>query len=68
MVITDSQAAMRADHVPAVAETLDMNEKLDGKKVYAETGDQQWPPVLVFRRPEGRPLPIGWGRDKGHCR
>jgi uncharacterized protein YrrD len=40
VVITDSQAAMRADHVPAVAEALDMNEKLDGKKVYAETGDQ----------------------------
>lgn len=40
VVITDSKAAMRADHVPAVAQALDMDEKLGGKKVFSETGDQ----------------------------
>ncbi len=40
VMITDSKAAMRADHVPAVAQALDMDEKLGGKKVFSETGDQ----------------------------
>jgi uncharacterized protein YrrD len=40
VVITESQAATRADHVPEVAAALDMDEKLGGKSVYSETGDQ----------------------------
>jgi uncharacterized protein YrrD len=40
VMITDSKAAQRADHVPAVAQALDMDEKLGGKKVFSETGDQ----------------------------
>jgi uncharacterized protein YrrD len=40
VMITESQAALRADHVSAVAEALDMDEKLGGKKVFSETGDQ----------------------------
>jgi len=40
VMITDSKAAQRADHVPAVAQALDIDEKLGGKKVFSETGDQ----------------------------
>jgi uncharacterized protein YrrD len=40
VVVTDSKVAMRADHVPAVAQALDMDEKLGGKKVFSETGDE----------------------------
>jgi len=40
VVITESQAAVRADHVPEVAQALEMDEKLGGKPVFSETGEQ----------------------------
>ena len=40
VVITESQAAVRADHVPEVAQALEMDEKLGGKAVFSETGEQ----------------------------
>jgi uncharacterized protein YrrD len=40
VVITDKQAATKADHVPEVAEALDVNKKLGGKAVFSETGEQ----------------------------
>jgi uncharacterized protein YrrD len=40
VVITESNAATRPDHVPEVAQALEMNEKLGGKAIFSETGEQ----------------------------
>lgn len=39
IVITDSQAVVKADHVPAVAQALDINQNFTGRKVFSEDGD-----------------------------
>jgi uncharacterized protein YrrD/DNA-binding protein H-NS len=41
VVIADSGAAIPADNYPAVQEILDLNDKLIGKKVFTEGGDEQ---------------------------
>jgi uncharacterized protein YrrD len=40
VVITDSQAVVRADHVPAVTKALEIDQRLSGRKVFSESGDQ----------------------------
>jgi len=39
VVITDSQAVVKADHVPAVAQALEIDQNLTGRKVFSEQGD-----------------------------
>jgi uncharacterized protein YrrD len=41
VVITDKEAVVRADHVPAVAQALDIDQRFSGRKVFAETGDHK---------------------------
>jgi uncharacterized protein YrrD len=41
VVITDREAVVRADHVPAVAQALDIDQRLSGRRVYAESGDHK---------------------------
>ncbi|MEO8285717.1 MAG: PRC-barrel domain-containing protein [Chloroflexota bacterium] len=40
LMVDDSQSAVRADRLPAVAEALEASQKLDGKKVFSETGEE----------------------------
>jgi uncharacterized protein YrrD len=39
VVITDSQAVVKADHVPTVAQALEIDQNLTGRKVFSEQGD-----------------------------
>jgi len=55
VVIADSGAAIPADNYPAVQEILDLNDKLIGKKVFTEGGDEQGSiSDLYFEESSGR--------------
>ncbi|HEX9987416.1 MAG TPA: PRC-barrel domain-containing protein [Chloroflexia bacterium] len=57
VVIADSGAAIPADNYPAVQQILDLDDKLIGKKVFTEGGDEQGSiSDLYFEESSGRIL------------
>src|SRR4029450_4823022 len=39
VMITDSHAVVKADHVPAVAQALEMNQSFTGRRMFSESGE-----------------------------